>query len=562
MPGRSQFFASKSSSRFFRDALYGSSSSSSLSNLQISSHRGMPSLWILEEILALATPFEFALVGKFSSRKPSLGAIRKFFFNLKLNGDFSVTVLNPKHVLIKLLFKWSPSFDVEVESPIFLIWVSFPNLRPHLFSLRILHELGSMFGCPLKIDHATSSGSRPSVARVLVELDVTKTFLDKVWVGPRNFGYIQSVVMEAFPSYCFHCKSLGHSKFECHILHPHLAKAPIVVNKVNEIISELPIADANVHWHVSVLEPLVVPDVGIADGSVVIPVVVEDALNPPANVLVGVPGLADCSLVVSPTVVVNGFVSGDKPLEVFVGECDVNKVLSVESSKLGIPFETSPLTVLDSTLNAPEPVQFVDVSVSLISNDALKTHVASKLLDSPIDHTDWLYASSNSEDWVGDTSVDTLDDFHELYSLQMGHVVDKIISISAALLVWIVLLGVFFLARAMMWQVSTLIHDGLACWQPLLVSVSCEALLVLVVASAVWLSVFSSSGWSLPTFWVVAVDPPFTGSGWFINVLVYVNCLFLTFLAFMYYVVWSVAGLLNKPITEEELASVSTVPDR
>ncbi|PKU71367.1 hypothetical protein MA16_Dca004208 [Dendrobium catenatum] len=139
---------------------------------------------------------------------------------------------------------------------------------------------------------------------------------------------------------------------------------PVVVNKVDEIISELSVVDTNVHRPVSMLEPLVVPDVGIADGFVVIPVAVEDALN--SLVLVGVPILADCYLFVSPTIVENGFVSVLTPL------------------------------------NASAPVQLVDVSASLISNDALKAHVANKLLDSTIDHIDdWLDNSSNSGDGVG-----------------------------------------------------------------------------------------------------------------------------------------------------------------
>ncbi|KAH0451524.1 hypothetical protein IEQ34_018823 [Dendrobium chrysotoxum] len=39
-----------------------------------------------------------------------------------------------------------------------------------------------------------TSSSRSSVARILVELDVTKQFLDKVWIGPENLGYIQSII--------------------------------------------------------------------------------------------------------------------------------------------------------------------------------------------------------------------------------------------------------------------------------------------------------------------------------------------------------------------------------
>ncbi|KAH0457053.1 hypothetical protein IEQ34_014960 [Dendrobium chrysotoxum] len=106
------------------------------------------------------------------------------YFNVKneVNADFSVTLLNPSYILIKLmndldysrvfayrsyfvnncymkLTKWSPLLDIGVELPI-----SFPNLRPHIFSPRILHALDSLFGRPLKVDYATSIGSWPSVA--------------------------------------------------------------------------------------------------------------------------------------------------------------------------------------------------------------------------------------------------------------------------------------------------------------------------------------------------------------------------------------------------------------
>ncbi|PKU69884.1 hypothetical protein MA16_Dca011902 [Dendrobium catenatum] len=240
-------FLTCSSPFSFKDALSGFSSISVVFlELKVSSFRGMPSLWISEmEIESLAAPFEFSLVRKFLARRPSLDAIRKFFFNLKLKGDVSVTVLNNRNVLIKLfndldycrvfaqrsyfvnncfmkLVKWSPTLDVEIESPVIPIWISFPNLRPHLFASRILHGLGKIFGYPLKTDNATSTGSRPSVARVLVEIDVTKKFPNKIWVGPENAGYVQSVVFEEFPEYCVHCSSLVHSKAGCTILHPNI----------------------------------------------------------------------------------------------------------------------------------------------------------------------------------------------------------------------------------------------------------------------------------------------------------------------------------------------------
>ncbi|KAL0908366.1 hypothetical protein M5K25_022856 [Dendrobium thyrsiflorum] len=255
------FLDEKAKSRSFRDILTGDSSSPVFPLLKVASHHGMPALFISdEEMLSLALPFEFALVGKFPGRRPPLDTIRKFFFNLKLFGDFSITLLNPKNVLIKLvndlyycrvfshrsyfvgncfmkLFKWTPHFDVTVESPIVPIWISFSCLRPHLFSPRILHGLGSLFGRPLRTDNATSVGSRPFVARILVELDVTKRYASQVWLGSESMSYIQSVEMEKFPSYCFHCKSLGHLKDCCPILFPSLGDPPALV-EVNSVPNE------------------------------------------------------------------------------------------------------------------------------------------------------------------------------------------------------------------------------------------------------------------------------------------------------------------------------------
>ncbi|KAI0495640.1 hypothetical protein KFK09_021943 [Dendrobium nobile] len=256
------FLNENSSSGSFLEVLSGASPSAEFPDLRLTTHRGLPSLWISEEeVLALVKPFEFSLIGFFPARRPSLDAIRHFFFNLKLIGTFSVTLLNARHVLIKLskdldysdvfshrsyfvnncfmkLSKWSPFLDVNVESPIIPIWISFPNLRPHFFSPHILHGLRSLFGKPFKTDNAIVVGSRPSVASVLVELDITKRYPDRIWLGPDNFGYVQSVEMEDFPSLCGHCKSIGQSNLECAVLHPnHIANSEKATNVMHDTLT-------------------------------------------------------------------------------------------------------------------------------------------------------------------------------------------------------------------------------------------------------------------------------------------------------------------------------------
>ncbi|KAL0915584.1 hypothetical protein M5K25_016012 [Dendrobium thyrsiflorum] len=194
-----RFLSLVSKSRSFKNVISGSSAASSFPNLKPSTHCGMTSLWISEEL--------------------SVG--------------FLVTLLDSRHVLIKLendldysrifvhrsyfvfncfmkIIKWSPFFDISAESPIVPIWISFPELRLHFFCRRILHGLDSLFGRPLQIDNATTMGSRPSVVRVLVELDVTKQYPSSIWLGPEN------MVMSK--------KMLGHKKADCFQLNPDLKK--------------------------------------------------------------------------------------------------------------------------------------------------------------------------------------------------------------------------------------------------------------------------------------------------------------------------------------------------
>ncbi|KAI0522640.1 hypothetical protein KFK09_005025 [Dendrobium nobile] len=94
--------------------------------------------------------------------------------------------------------------------------------------------LGSIFGRPIQSDNATAVGSRPSVACILVEIDISKSHPNSVWIGPNNLDYIQKVVMEGLPSLCSHCKEVGHKNSNCVKLHHLLRKvaAPVMPNLI------------------------------------------------------------------------------------------------------------------------------------------------------------------------------------------------------------------------------------------------------------------------------------------------------------------------------------------
>ncbi|EOY32240.1 Uncharacterized protein TCM_039863 [Theobroma cacao] len=144
-----------------------------------------------DEIQILAHPFSHSLVGKFT-RMPKLQDIQQAFRGIGLLREYEIRWMDYKHVLIHLsneqdfnhlwvkeqwfilnqkmrVFKWTPDFEAEKELALVPVWISFPNLRAHLYEKSALMLIAKTVGKPLYVDEATTNGSRSSVARVYVE---------------------------------------------------------------------------------------------------------------------------------------------------------------------------------------------------------------------------------------------------------------------------------------------------------------------------------------------------------------------------------------------------------
>ena len=79
------------------------------------------------------------------------------------------------------IFKRSTSFRCSEESPVVLVWVSLPYLPLHFIHCKpALFSIIAAIGTPLRVDHATASVNRSSVARVLVEYDVSRPLLPRI----------------------------------------------------------------------------------------------------------------------------------------------------------------------------------------------------------------------------------------------------------------------------------------------------------------------------------------------------------------------------------------------
>ncbi|EOY06959.1 Uncharacterized protein TCM_021521 [Theobroma cacao] len=218
-------------------------------------YRDRPAVAFFEdEIVALAQPFKHSMVGKFS-RMPKLNDIRAAFKGIGLVGVYEIRWLDYKHILIHLsneqdlnrlwmrqawfianqkmrVFKWSPDFQPEKESSLVPVWISFPNLRAHLYEKSALLMIAKSVGRPLFVDEATANGTRPSVARVCVEYDCQQPPLEQIWIVSRDRrtgditgGFQQKVDFAKLPNYCTHCCHVGHSASTCLVMGHRMEKA-------------------------------------------------------------------------------------------------------------------------------------------------------------------------------------------------------------------------------------------------------------------------------------------------------------------------------------------------
>ncbi|KAM3236174.1 hypothetical protein P3L10_016211 [Capsicum annuum] len=184
------------------------------------------------------------LVGKFIRTRPQIEKIRsKFAEKVPLKGNVKIGVYDFRTVFLDFtdeedfnsvwfkrsieiegqvmwLEKWTPDFKPEEDSPIVPVWVLLPDLPFHCHTWHYVKQILAPIGTPLSMDLATDHKTRPSMAKVRVEIDLTKSKLNSIWVGTEDVsfplkGYNQKLEYESVPKFCRHCKILGHSLPQC-----------------------------------------------------------------------------------------------------------------------------------------------------------------------------------------------------------------------------------------------------------------------------------------------------------------------------------------------------------
>ncbi|KAK4338781.1 hypothetical protein RND71_040243 [Anisodus tanguticus] len=197
---------------------------------------------------------QHSVVGKFSHGWPEIHYLRmEIPKQCELKAEVKIGLLCNRHVLIRCslfedyvtlmskpcfliqenrkyhpmrTFKWEPWFSAEEETSIAHTWISFPGLAPNFYHETHLFSFAVAAGKPLAIDVATKNKSRPSCARVKVEIDLLKEhptkFQIRVGVGEKATSKWYPYRYDFLPKYCTHCKLQGHDMNGCWKVHPDL----------------------------------------------------------------------------------------------------------------------------------------------------------------------------------------------------------------------------------------------------------------------------------------------------------------------------------------------------
>ncbi|KAF9611587.1 hypothetical protein IFM89_033591 [Coptis chinensis] len=214
---------------------------------------GFPSIQLFDEDLEKGRDFcKQGLVGRLDLSKLKLDKVRSSVTNLwRLQGTWFMTPLGKGYIMFRFecledyqkvwdqgawkvenqilrLSKWSPNFSTEKETQSHAaVWVRFPGLPLEYWEIRNLLALGRAVGRPIHVDETTAKRELGYYASVLVDIDLSKSILKKVWIKSKkyNIGFWQPIKLGKTPEFCSHCKGVGHTVANYKHLKNDLAKS-------------------------------------------------------------------------------------------------------------------------------------------------------------------------------------------------------------------------------------------------------------------------------------------------------------------------------------------------
>ncbi|PHU24950.1 hypothetical protein BC332_03282 [Capsicum chinense] len=134
----------------------------------------------------------------------------------------SITLSNSTSMKI---MRWSTNFQSGAETTLAPVWINLPDLPWHFYEWDATCRIFSPIRTRLVLDKVTITKSRPTTAKLRIEIDLAKPLVHEVQIEVRNQHekldiFVQKIEHEKIP--CFKCMVQGHSNAECGLSTPNL----------------------------------------------------------------------------------------------------------------------------------------------------------------------------------------------------------------------------------------------------------------------------------------------------------------------------------------------------
>ncbi|GAA0186410.1 hypothetical protein LIER_33698 [Lithospermum erythrorhizon] len=120
------------------------------------------------------------------------------------------------------IFKWDQDFSPERESAVVPVWIHIERLPLYMFDKMSLLSIANAIGSPLRVHPSNVNRVKLNSALIRVELDVTKPFMDAVWVcleghysNNKMEGFWINVFYDVLPPFGSCCLHIGHHVEVC-----------------------------------------------------------------------------------------------------------------------------------------------------------------------------------------------------------------------------------------------------------------------------------------------------------------------------------------------------------
>lgn len=113
------------------------------------------------------------------------------------------------------VFRWAHCVDGEFDATITQVWIALPRLPERCWFPNFFIEAGNSIGTFLRVDHPTAAMARLSVARMCIEIDLSKDLPKRIGIKVKGAMVWQKIVYQNIPSYCTNCRMQGYSTIKC-----------------------------------------------------------------------------------------------------------------------------------------------------------------------------------------------------------------------------------------------------------------------------------------------------------------------------------------------------------